>query len=464
MIWFNKLSIYKKILFMTLALILLLGGILSCLVWNFMDDMIAQQLKKRGMEIASHVAQRSANYVLVDNYYSLHELIRQTQDNSEDIRYIMVFDKDDRLLAHTFSNGIPKGLKVLPPRPQYGTVTLSSNVGLIYDTIIPIENGEIGFVRVGMTEEHTRNLVREKINHLLLVTLLVCVLAALICLRITLFVTRPISDLAEVAAKITEGNLKVRAAVGACDEVGSLALVFNGMTDKLIAGNQEKERLLLELEEKEKMRNILIEKLITAQEDERKRISRELHDETSQALASLMVTMRVLAEDSKDDAQKSALLMSRDVTADILREIRNLAVELRPPVLDDLGLVPALEKYISEFSARFGIQVETELASITLAGQSAVALYRIVQEALTNVFKHSGAKKAKVRINEAETQIILSIKDDGRGISSSDLEKAKKEKRLGLYGMSERAEILGGSFHIAALPEQGTCLEVIIPK
>jgi signal transduction histidine kinase len=159
-------------------------------------------------------------------------------------------------------------------------------------------------------------------------------------------------------------------------------------------------------------------------------------------------------------------LTSRDIAAGILREIRDMAVELRPPVLDDLGLIPAIEKYVERINTRYGLDIYLDTKEIVnkIDGQIAVALYRIVQEGINNIIKHSGAMKVKVIVQEQPDEILLTIADDGRGISSADLQKAQKENRLGIYGMSERAELLGGRFSIGTYEEGGTVLNISIPK
>lgn len=465
---FSKMTIYHRILSMALLIILLLSGALGVVVWNLLDDIVGQLLEKRGVEIAAHVAQGSSNYVLTDDSYNLFELASQTMDSSEDIRYIMVFDSNNRLLAHTFQGGIPKGLLAFDAAAMtspYRTATFASNEGAIHDVVVPIENGAVGFVRLGMTEEYTRNLIMRHIRDIIVAIFVVCGVAAVIASVIARRITRPITELAQVAAAITEGNPAVRATAADHDEVGKLAMAFNDMASSLINANKDKEELLDELRAKEQLRATLISKLITAQEDERKRISRELHDETSQALTSLMLTMRVLAEDATSDAQREALLTGRDVAADILRDVRQLAIELRPPVLDDLGLVPAIKKYIEKFDDRQGLSIElsTTGAIRQIDGQIAVALYRIIQEGLNNVVKHSGAKKVRINIADNRAYISLTIADDGRGISGDDLLKAQRESRLGLYGMRERVELLQGRMEIETSPEGGAALIITVP-
>jgi signal transduction histidine kinase len=468
----DQWPIYYRILLMAVLLITLLSGALTLNAWGSMDSIVEQQLIARGAEIGAHTAALSANFILVEDYSGLHDLVEQATVNSNDIRYVLVTDNKGRLLAHTFSRGIPKGLLDINLRSidkGFRSVTIASDEGNIHDILVPVESGEVGFVRVGMTEEFTRDAIVNRVRELGLVAFLVCVLALFISARLTSLITDPISRLAKVAEAIKKGDLKVRAPTADGGEIGELAVAFNDMADSLITTNEEKELLLKELQAKEQLRNTLISKLLTAQEDERKNLSRELHDETSQALTSLMLTMRILAEDAEDEGQKEALLLGRDVAEKILRDIRELAVELRPPVLDDLGLVAAIEKYLEKLRDRCGLRIDLQAAdcdswqSGPMDSQVAVALYRIVQESLSNVIKHSDAASVVVALSRKERNICLKIADDGRGLSDEDLIRAQQEKRLGIYGMQERAELLGGTFQIQSTVGEGTVLTIMIP-
>lgn len=462
-----RMSIYYRILAMALGIIALLSVAAGLIVWDSLDDIVSKQLQKRGAEIASHVALSSGNYILMEDLYNLYDLAKQTAANSEDVRYILIIDSNNRLLAHTFSSGIPQGLLVdrVNDKPQ-ATAIFSSNEGIIHDIVVPIENGAVGYVRVGMTEEHTRNSVNQHIREIVLTIFGVCTLAVFLSSRISAIITKPIRNLAQVAESITQGNLEIRANIRNGGEVGRLASAFNEMAASLIKASGDKEILLGELRAKEQLRDTLITRLMTAQEDERKRISRELHDETSQALTSLMLTMRVLAEDAPNQEQKDALLLGRDVAANILREVRDLAIELRPPVLDDLGLAAAIERYSDKFASRHGLDIDLQTAGrqIAVDDQIAVALYRIVQESLNNVVKHSGATTVSIAITFQPEQITVTIADNGRGISDADLLRAQQENRLGLYGMRERVELLQGRLEIRPSLQGGTELCITIPQ
>lgn len=471
----HNMPINRKMLWVNLFSLLFLATILGGLIWDSLNRLMVENLEKRGSEIGSHVSSLSANYILIEDYYSIYELISQTLNANDDIRYILMLNSENQLLSHTFPKGVPRSLLQLPipsEKKDYYLSVFSSEEGRIYDILVPIENGSIGFVRIGMNEESAKAFIVKKVQELIMITLLICTLAAIIILAVTGIITKPIKNLVDVVSKITDGQLRVRAVVTSQDEIGKLATAFNRMADSLLTQREEqaqlfanRELLLLQLQERDALRDTLINKLMTIQEDERKRISRELHDETSQGVTSLMVAMRVLADDADNEAQRQALLASRDVAAEILQGIREMAVDLRPPVLDELGLVSAIRKYVAKFQERHGITVKLIITEeLSIPGEEAVALYRILQEGLNNIVKHSKATSITLHLAIENKLILLSLCDNGTGISPQTIEQARRENRLGLYGMQERAELMGGTFVIEMGPQGlGTELKVTIP-
>ena len=465
---FGRLSIYHRILAATLLIIVILSSTVGYVVWDSMNKFVSQQLTKQGIDTATHLALSSSNVILLDDFYQLHELVSQTLASSEDIRYILVFDANKRLLAHSFQGGVPQGVLAFetPPLSASEQVRLFiSNEGKIHDIIVPIEHGAVGFIRIGMTESYVKQMLLQHVGNIAIAFLLAGILAVFLSSAIAKRITRPIDALVQTAEAITHGNLVVRSNVADQGEMGKLAKAFDEMTSSLISATQEKEGLLSELIEKEQLRNQLIQKLITAQEDERKRLSRELHDQTSQALTSLMLTMRILAEDATTESQKEALRIGRDVAASLLKEVREMAIELRPPVLDDLGLIPAMKKYIDPFATRhqLNIQFTANDSGAPIEGNIAIALYRILQEALNNVVKHSGATNVRVVFNNDADSTSITIADDGCGISDADLASAMQNNRIGLFGMRERVELLFGRFEQNVSAEGGAQLVITIP-
>jgi len=229
----------------------------------------------------------------------------------------------------------------------------------------------------------------------------------------------------------------------------------------------ENARLWEELQRKEAVRRELLHKAITAQEEERRRIARELHDEAGQALAALLVSLRLMENAPTLEEARAQVGRMREVVNQTLDEIRALAWELRPSVLDDLGLVPALARYIQSCRSRFGMEVDLEvvgLAQVRLPWEVETALYRIAQEALTNAARHAGARHVGVVLEQRGNHVLLIVEDDGAGFDVAQARASAQERnRLGLYGMEERASLVGGRLTVESAPASGTTVVVEVP-
>lgn len=468
--WMNNLKINQKILSAIMLSTLFLASIFVWIIWDSLTNMMMEDLAKRGTSIAKNIAETSSDYILFDDQYAVDSLINETKKVDEEIRYILVFNSRGLLYAHTFSNPemLPKGIlkarsSQVVAQPQH--IILSSDEGNIHDVAVPIEEGEVGYVRVGMSEEKSLEYIYSRITKLLMATLFVSMGAIGIAYLATRMITKPINTLVDVALGISAGNLSLRAEETSSDEIEELARAFNEMTNHLINSNNEVDYLLKELQQKDLLRDNLISKLLSVQEDERKRISRELHDETSQALTSLMVTMRIMANEAKDSEQRELLYTSRDIAAGILRQIRDLAVELRPPILDKMGLVSAIKKYARNFEEKHQIQVLLFVPQedVTIAEHVTLALYRIVQESMNNVVKHTHATEIRIGLEIDKQWIHLTVRDNGQGIHEANFEKAKQQNRIGIHGMRERAELQGGTFLIRANEKKGTEVAASLP-
>jgi len=205
----------------------------------------------------------------------------------------------------------------------------------------------------------------------------------------------------------------------------------------------------------------LSRRMVAAQEEERRSISRELHDQIGQTLSAVLVDTANLANRiSPDDAVAQRYLESIRTLADSsVNSIRNIALLLRPSMLDDLGLIPALEWQAREVSRRSGIKVKVADENVpeSLPDPVRTGIYRIVQEALHNIARHSGAKNAKITVSQEQGSICLSVEDDGSGFDP------KRTRGLGLIGMEERVKQLGGRMEIQSNAGGGTRLRVTLP-
>jgi len=200
-----------------------------------------------------------------------------------------------------------------------------------------------------------------------------------------------------------------------------------------------------------------LRRVVAAQEVERRRLARELHDETGQALTSILLGLKAL----EDRVGGEAVAELRELVVATLQDVRRLAVELRPKVLDDFGLVPALERLTATFAEQTGMDVrfETGLGEARLPEEIETALYRIVQESLTNIVKHAQASAVSVVLTRRPDAVTAVVEDDGTGFDVANV----REDGFGLEGMRERVRLLGGKMHIESSESSGTTLVAEVP-
>ena len=247
-----------------------------------------------------------------------------------------------------------------------------------------------------------------------------------------------------------------------------LEAIVAGRTAELAEAN---EALRTEMEERrliEEERFALLQKIVTSQEDERRRIARDMHDSLGQQLTALRLKLASLKSDLYIDGRISEGLEAlQQLGKRIDNEVNFLVWELRPTVLDDLGLVAAIDNYVREWSRHYEINAEFHagrIGSERLDENVETNLYRITQEALNNTYKHAQAKNANVVLENRKSEIVLVIEDDGVGFEENELKRSSTSVRgLGLIGMRERAAIIGGSIEIESAPGKGTTIFVRIP-
>ncbi|HRH98747.1 MAG TPA: sensor histidine kinase, partial [Prosthecobacter sp.] len=232
---------------------------------------------------------------------------------------------------------------------------------------------------------------------------------------------------------------------------------------------QTSSRLLEKSRQMQEELRHLSRQLLSAQEEERRKISRELHDVIAQTLTGINVRLAALKGESAASIKdlQSKITSTQRLVEKSVDIIHRFARELRPTVLDDLGLIPALQSFLKGYMEDTGIRVTlTVFAGIEHSdSDTRTVLYRIAQEALANVSRHSKASHADVSIQETEGLIRMEIKDDGQGFEVDGTTQAKtKNNRLGLLGMRERVEMVGGTFCVESTPGTGTTVRVEIPQ
>lgn len=250
------------------------------------------------------------------------------------------------------------------------------------------------------------------------------------------------------------------------DRARQLEALVQERTTKLVESNKKLRSEISERERAEAAREALRRQLIGAQEEERRRIARELHDQMGQDLTALNLGLKSLHEAAPSKLKK-LLRPLQKLGTQTARDLHRVALELRPSALDDLGLVKAVRNLAETWSAHSGIAVDVETGRYVRNGVSAeveTTLYRVIQEALNNVAKHSGARHASVVLHRTAAEVQTIIEDDGRGFDTTrPPSEADHRGGLGLSGIEERLSGLCGTFQIESEPGQGTTLIVRIP-
>jgi two-component system, NarL family, sensor histidine kinase UhpB len=274
---------------------------------------------------------------------------------------------------------------------------------------------------------------------------------------------RPLDAIQLTVDQVTHGNSQARVPELATSdaEIAQLGETINTMLDRL-------EQDTRTITSHRRQIQVMSAQVLRAQEEERRRIARELHDETSQALNALLLSIEMAVESlhsanlpEPGSEVHQRIEASKQLTIQTLDAIHNLAFDLRPTMLDDLGLVPSLRWYAKRQSETYGVGIEVKVVGLEerLPDQTEVALFRVVQEALTNVAKHAGASSAIVRLRREGDEVELLVKDDGVGF---DLEQVPSD-RLGLFGIQERVSLLGGTFNLDSRRGRGTTLMARVP-
>ncbi len=266
--------------------------------------------------------------------------------------------------------------------------------------------------------------------------------------------------------------LREDAVIGALVLVGEARDPFTALDDRfLVALGQQVGAALEQADLYSRLQARTVElarlsaRMIEQHEEERRRLSRELHDETGQVFSAVRIELGVI-RDGAPPTQIARLDQVLDLIDTGIRSIRNVTNDLRPSLLDDLGLLPALRSLVAEFSERSGMRVglAAPAALPPLSEQAELALFRALQEALSNVLRHAEARSVEIGISVNRDGVLLEVRDDGRGLTADATpERLERAGHMGLAGMRERIGALGGTVHFRGEPGAGALLEVLVP-
>ncbi len=369
--------------------------------------------------------------------------------NDKDVAYVVVADPEGRVLSAFHREHATEA--ALARRVAGGRLSHDRS---LYEAMTPIRDGDrvLAQLHVGISLARLQKQVRRMRIAIGAWSVLILTAGLVAVVFISNVLTRPLRHVAEGAARIAAGEFGQRVPVGRGDEIGQVAASLNEMAANVAERDASLRKSRDQLRE-------LSKRLLTIQEQERIRIAREVHDELGQALTAMKIDLQQIAR--RHAALEEPLVPVAHTIDLIVDLVRRIAGDLRPAILDDLGVSAALEQQLRRLRESSGISTslkvseEPELDMLTEA-----TLYRIAKEALANVVRHAGASQVEVSLGTRGGAAVLEIRDDGRGITH---EEASGPRSLGLLGIRERAELLGGSMTIEGRPGEGTVLTVTLP-
>ena len=456
----KSITLFQSLRFRLIASVVSIEIImLSLLVWNNISIIQAthtDRLRDTATSMIQHIARTSGNYMVAVDYATLEDYLSNIIDYQE-LSYLVVVDRDEHAV-------IALGKFPVPPWPVLETHPAQVTDG-VFDVsdVITVAGQPMGRVLMGFSLSLMDEAIRKSRTRGISISAAAIVLTVIVTVLIGLGLTRRLGILAAAAQEVGKGDYSIKIPVEAADEVGRTASAFNYMvtevsnrTQELEAAESQSRTLLAE------NRN-LVHTSLNVQEEERKHLARELHDELGQCITAIQADAESIRDLSRDcDTRiKTSAAAILDVSSHIYEVVHSMMQRLRPGILDDLGLVEALKDALAAWQERNPdtpclFNVSGDLAS--LGERINITVYRIVQECLTNITKYAQAGNVTIALTGAADRLILDIKDDGRGMDLSI-----PRTGLGLIGMRERVEALGGEFTLDSSDGEGLSIMISVP-
>lgn len=443
--WVGAVSIRVKVLGIILGVIGILGVLVIIQIRVVLVDTLFLELQRQGNALNDTFVEQGQSLLIDQEYDDLQSFLEarrihySSQGHNTRLLYLIVEDEQGTVLAQTVDD----------------TVGLPVNRDSVLEirTAFPSSNA---IQRLGLDKTNIQQIVRQVTFQLLATILVMVALGFGAAFFLTWILTHPIYELVAATHAITSGDFSRRVSPWANDEIGELAQAFNQMMVSLA----DADRIRIE---REQLQAQFVSRVIMAQEDERKRIARELHDSTSQSLTSVLIGLKNVKDIDHNEMLNEHIDDLRALVGEILDEVRSMAWQLRPSVLDDLGLVSALQRFINDYQQRFDMQVDfiSNKLDNRFSPEMETTIYRIVQESLANVARHANASTVSVILDQRRQALRIIIEDDGQGFDLQSVELTGKH--LGLQGIRERAALFDGRLTIESQIGQGTSLFVEFP-
>ncbi len=494
-IW-TRLGIGWKLTILIQAAMLLLGVTTAIVATARQRATLEDQLRRRGLALATDLAAFAVRPLLANDLATLRRFVNHSM-SQDHVRYVSVLDPDGVVVMHSDLGQVGRRRSdplsraaMRSDAPGFDASVLGADAEPVFDIFAPVTaaGARLGTVVLGYSRTAAETEIGEARRQILTIGGLAALAAGGLAFLLSSYISVPIRRIAGAMRSASGPDIRPILTVRRSDEIGVLASSFNEMADDLSRHRRHLEELVaartadlqranesLECEVAERSRaeadlrvsrqelRDLASHLQSVREHERTEIAREIHDELGQALTALKIDVHWLGQRVSEQPAlvEKTRTMSRTIDTTV-HAVRRISSELRPKLLDDLGLSAAIEWQAREFERRSGIacDIRSEPEDIVLDPERTTALFRIFQETLTNVARHAGASRVEALLRRVAGGVELTVADNGTGITA---EQAADRRSLGIVGMRERAYSLAGLFTITGEPGRGTTVRVTIP-
>ena len=439
-----KLKIKNKIIIFFIVIYTIYLSVILAYTYVNNKDILESALKDRITQTYYQLSGNISENIKTENTYEIHQKIHSASLNNE-VAYIIDYDNEKNILGKTLKE-VPQKIVTFSDEQLNNFKKYRSSKGELLEYISSIDDVNIGYIRVGFYTKDIYMKTYSQFLRILILNMIVFVMLLVIAYYVSKLIEKPVQDLTLVTDEIIrEGDYRTKIEK---DNYSRDFHVLVSSINEMVENNKKNKKL----------NNYLLNKIFRIQEEEKKMLSRELHDEVSQSLASLLFLISNLVEKESDKKKKDRLILIQSEIENSLSNIRNIAVNLRPPSAE-LSLSEVIMKYVEDYKNLYGIDVN--FYSNYEGGKNNnfdITLYRIVQESLSNIKRHSGATEVQIKLYENTDYIILTIADNGIGLTKERVELAKKQGRLGIYGIQERIFDFSGEFKLLKNNKYATIL------
>jgi signal transduction histidine kinase len=488
--WSIKSNLRAKITLGVVVPLTLILGVFTFIEASRHRETEIQNLTILASQSGKVIESSLRNAMLESNFAEMQRILDAVGDAGE-FRIVYLLDSDGNIIFAPHGEGVGQQLDnnhptcqachKLEPDARPNSVVVTDNDQRVFRSMYPIRNTPecegchdpnepiIGLLLTDIPFTKVESALTVDLRENLL-WWLGTIVATVVVVNISLssIVIKRLQKLAQAFAGFGQNRLGLRLPPDDPDEIGQLSEAFNNMSGQIEKEVAENRTLSEHLYKQSQERGELLNHLITAQEDERKRVARELHDDLGQSLGALALQIEAVEKLIEKDSESAInqLNLTRDLIKETTDRMYDLILALRPSTLDDLGLISALKSHAERCLEGSDIAFELNTDGLTgrLEPEMETTLYRIYQEALTNVRRHSGAKKVSITITMVDGYLESEIRDDGTGFDLSRFESNREGPHgWGLLGIRERVSQMGGELEITALPGRGTIIRTRFP-